>query len=216
MEQLSNFGDERQLARCVYCGDSAESRDHVPSRVLLDDPLPTNLPVVPACESCNQGFSLDEQYVACLVDCAVAGGTSSEVIPRRKVRSILARTPALSARVEAARAVELESARVRNVALKLARGHAAFELNEPQFGDPSVVTLEPLICMEARRRNTFESPPRRTAWPEVGSRAMQRIATGSTGWIVVQSGRYRYMAVATDDVVVRFVLSEYLACEILW
>src|SRR5579883_1837339 len=72
MEQIPNFGDIRQLAWCVYCGGGTETRDHVPSKVLLDDPLPKNLAVVPACLSCNTGLSGDE-YFACLIECVLAG-----------------------------------------------------------------------------------------------------------------------------------------------
>lgn len=49
MHQLRNYGDERQLSACVFCRRETETRDHVPSRVLLDEPYPENLPVVPAC-----------------------------------------------------------------------------------------------------------------------------------------------------------------------
>ncbi len=36
------------------------------------------------------------------------------------------------------------------------------------------------------------------------------------GWLTVQEGRYRYMVVGTDNFVVRGVLSEYLAFEVIW
>jgi hypothetical protein len=73
MEQLENFGDERQSAYCVHCAGQTDTRDHVPSRVLLDEPYPPNLPVVPACRDCNEEASADEEYVACLVECTLAG-----------------------------------------------------------------------------------------------------------------------------------------------
>ncbi len=34
--------------------------------------------------------------------------------------------------------------------------------------------------------------------------------------IVVQPGRDRYVAVAEQAVMIRIVLSEYLACEVIW
>jgi hypothetical protein len=61
MRQLRTFGDERELCLYAYCEGVPETRDHVPSRVLLDEPYPENLPVVPACKSCNSGFSADEE-----------------------------------------------------------------------------------------------------------------------------------------------------------
>jgi hypothetical protein len=45
---------------------------------------------------------------------------------------------------------------------------------------------------------------------------MQRIAAGECGWITVQEGRYRFVAAAGAAAIVRMVLSEYLACEVVW
>jgi len=45
MRQLHSFADDRLLAGCVYRSGSTETRDHVPSRVLLDEPYQENLPV---------------------------------------------------------------------------------------------------------------------------------------------------------------------------
>jgi hypothetical protein len=75
MLQTRTYGDERQLAFCAFCGGPTGTRDLCPSRVLLDEPYPENLPVVPACVACNTRFSPDEQYLACLVSCVVAGST---------------------------------------------------------------------------------------------------------------------------------------------
>lgn len=46
MEQVPQFGDQRQLANCALCGSTTETRDHLPAKVFFDDPLPANLPVV--------------------------------------------------------------------------------------------------------------------------------------------------------------------------
>lgn len=64
-------------------------------RVFLDDPFPTNLPVVAACLDCNSGFSRDEEYVACLIESAIAGNTDPERIKRAKVAQILRRSERL-------------------------------------------------------------------------------------------------------------------------
>lgn len=49
MQQLENFGDQRQVAWCGYCGGRPETFGEVPSRAFLDEPYPDNLPNVPAC-----------------------------------------------------------------------------------------------------------------------------------------------------------------------
>lgn len=226
MDQIRNFGDDRQVARCAYCGHGTLTRDHVPSRVLLDKPYPANLPVVSACQKCNQGFSADEEYVACLIDCVVAGSAAPADVKRDKIRQILSRKPALTARLAKARRQTdesthflIEEQRVRNVLLKLGRGHALYELNEPQIDEPSSFTYAALPSLSIDLRTRFERAPESAIWPEVGSRAMQRLASGGSiypQWIIAQPGQYRYLAYVCDAVVVRTVLSEYLACEIVW
>lgn len=226
MKQFRNLGDERQTARCTYCGRDTSTRDHVPPRVFLDDPYPDNLPVVPACQECNAGFSIDEEYVACLIDCVISGTASPKEVQREKIRRILLSKPALAARLAMARDAEsgviqfaAESSRVTSVILKLGRGHALFELNEPHYDHPSSVSYIPATLLSDGGRSQFEALPSSGVWPEVGSRAMQRIVMGYSGtpqWIVVQPGRYRYAAFVSDRAIVRMVLSEYLACEVVW
>ena len=229
MRQIRNYGDERQLSKCVYCSTSDTStRDHVPSKALLDEPFPENLPVVPACEACNNSFSGDEEYLACLIDCVLAGEVDSEKVRRSKVRRLLRERPALASRLLEARTIKgneirfaAEEARVRNVVMKLARGHAAYELNEPQFDEPLSYSVIPLVLLTNDQRESFEVVDDGIAlWPEVGSRAMTRLFEGydlEPGlWITVQPGRYRYMATIADGIIVRMVLSEYLACQVIW
>lgn len=201
----------------------------MPSKVLLDEPYPTNLPVVPACRICNESFALDEEYVACLIECTLAGSVNPEDMERKKLRETLRRRSTLASRLEKARqrtlfgdtVFSIEPDRVRKVVLKLARGHIAFELSQPQYDEPASVMIAPMPLMTAGERDQFEGPPAAeawpfAAWPEVGSRAMQRIAMGQLPWVEVQPNRYRYLATDADGLIVRMVLSEYLACEVRW
>lgn len=227
MRQLRNHGDERQWNRCAHCGGRTESRDHVPSKVLLDEPFPKNLPRVDCCDACNQASSLDEEYVACLVDVAIAGSADPRRVSRSKVARLLRDKPALQERLRRSlgkrnqerAGISVEVERVRRVAEKLARGHAVFELNEPQYGPATEVMVLPLKMLGSQRRESFEHVPVPDVWPEVGSRAMQRVAArgGLAEWLEVQEGRYRYLAVATQaGILVRAVLSRYLAIEVRW
>jgi hypothetical protein len=225
MRQLPSHGDDRNKGWCVYCGGSEETGDHVPSRVLLDEPFPENLPVVPACGSCNGSFSRDEEYLACVVECAIAGSLASAA-KRLRVGAILDRSAGLTARLNSARyesdgqvGFSAEIDRVRNVLVKLARGHAAFEENEPQLDEPASVLFAPFTAMNERQRADFESArDRRGFWPEGGSRAMYRVLlgdVGSNGWVEVQPGRYRYR-VHPGGRRVHIVIAEYLAAEVTW
>jgi len=135
MRQILPTADERILAACIYCGAAPDSRDHVPSRVLLDDPFPENLPVVPSCRGCNTSFSFDEEYCAALIDCVTVGTAEPTSHHRAKVRRILEHQPALAAALQSGRSVDPTTGatsfapdldRMRSLVLKLAKGHAAF------------------------------------------------------------------------------------------
>jgi len=74
----------------------------VPSKVLLETPYPTELPTVPSCRSCNESYSLDEEYVACFLECVVAGSVQNAMNSRPKVAKTLDRKPPLARRLELA------------------------------------------------------------------------------------------------------------------
>ena len=104
--------------------------------------------------------------------------------------------------------------------MKLARCQAAYELNEPMLDKPEYVMFSPLGLLDAEQTTQFESVPDVEVWPEVGSRAMQRLLIVDEaylgGWVIAQENRYRYMAIGVDCVMVRGVLNEYLAYEVIW
>ncbi len=226
MKQLKNYGDQRQSGWCAYCGGDTLTRDHVPSKVFLDAPYPENLPVVRACNNCNQWFSADEEYLACVIESVLSVSTSPSEIRRPNIQRILSKKPALAERIRrACRQIDgvthfaIEEERVKNVFLKLGRGHALYELNEPRFEEPSSLQFAPLVSLADDVRDQFERIVEPLIWPEVGSRAMQRMAfsnRNSSGWLIVQPGRYRFFTFAGEIVIVRMVISEYLAGEIVW
>ena len=88
MEQINNFADKRLIRGCIYCYRPAETRDHVPSKCLLEKPFPENLPVVGCCDSCNQSFSKDEQYFVCLIESVLCGSTDQAFISCPDYRKI--------------------------------------------------------------------------------------------------------------------------------
>lgn len=82
MDPRQLFVDERLTGFCVYCGAAPESGDHCPSKVLLDEPFPPNLPVLDACADCNNHLSLDEQYIACLIETVICGSANPDDVSR--------------------------------------------------------------------------------------------------------------------------------------
>ncbi len=229
MQQLRCYGDDRNKGFCVHCGGPHETVDHVPSKVLLDEPYPENLMAAPACRKCNNKLSIDEEYLACLLECVIAGDTAPEKLHRAKVARILRENSSLLTRLQQARTDGAEGPvwapeddRVNRVVLKLARCHAAFELNEPRLQDPSRLEVKPLLLMTDDERVVFErGDDAFVIWPEVGSRAMQRLIVAGTdaiveGWLVVQEGNYRFRTSQANGLIVKIVLREYLGCEIVW
>lgn len=222
MQQMKDFGDVRARGVCVYCGEVPDSRDHVPSKVLLDDPLPENLHVVEACTSCNNSFSLDEQYVAALLECILRGGTENHVLKRVKVRNILDKNHVLRARLEKAKrsddsetCFEIEYSRVENVVMKLARGHAAYESGSPRLDKPIACSIAPLPLLSDEHISQFELITPSAVWPEIGTRAFAR-AVMREGWVIVQPDVYRFTVVTGAITTVRLLIHEYLAAEVIW
>jgi hypothetical protein len=241
MDQISNLADDRLINGCIYCGGPAETRDHVPSRVFLDPPYPENLPVVGACRECNQGFSKDEEYFVCWIESARAVSTDPSKIMRTSVARAMERSPALRTRIEASikryeDQIEfgVETDRIKNVMLKLARGHAAFELSQPCREEPDQFWCGPLMALSKEERELFNAPHMQQMFGEIGSRGLQRLLVTEmvlqtekgdksvfrclvNDWIDVQENYYRYLAI--DDVgglVIRIVIAELYACEIAW
>lgn len=78
---------EQKTGECAYCGVIGPvTRDHVPPENLFPEPLPTNLIKVPACNSCNNGFKLDDEYFRL----AIMTGIDGERFPRELEHSVQA------------------------------------------------------------------------------------------------------------------------------
>lgn len=229
MKRVECYGDSRILAGCFHCGGAADTVDHTPPKVLLDKPYPDEMIVVPSCYACNNSASLDESWLACVIECVVTGEVEAERVTRPAIAKMLAHSPALAASMAAIRSIgetgtmfSPDMDRVRRIVTKIAHAHAAYELHEHFEHDPTCVEVFPLPLLSDAALHEFESLGGAgfAMWPEVGSRAMQRLLEGypgdRPGWVVVQEGRYRYMAGIEDGRVVRMVISEYLGCKVSW
>ena len=230
MDPRHVYIDDRLKGNCAYCGGWADSRDHIPSKVLLDRPYPENLPVIGACEECNSGFSADEEYVSCLIECVIQGTTDPDDRFREKIASTLKSRPAIAERIKKGRQIGKnnepvwmpEWKRIEKVVLKLARGHMSYELGVQHVEKPKILNILPFPTMTQIEIEQFNMPieSERFLLPEIGSRAFINLMTGKPtaycNWNVVQDGRYRYTIGQTAGDWVKFVLSEYLACFVAW
>jgi hypothetical protein len=219
--------DSRLAGYCAYCGCPPATRDHCPPRFFLDDPLPDDLPVVDACGDCNSGHSLDEEYFACFLDAVVTGTAVPGPKHRSKVRATLERKPQLVADLSRRASIEVsgdavwapDEDRTRRIVMKLARGHATFELASAPLEEPTTYWVAPLLALPDVNRQQFEAAgSSHGLWPEIGSRAFYRslgaLPYPDAPWVVVQPNRYRYSV--ADGTSVWIVLSEYLAAYVEW
>ena len=243
MDQLTDYSDSRNRGFCIHCGiglrPGESNRDHVPTRGLLDPPYPDNLPVVAVCRQCNSGFSLDEEYLVAFLGSVLSGSTRPNAVRYPTASGILTHNPRLVRRIDRSQIVQStlwgdtevlwkpELDRIERVIVKNARGHVLYEIGEPLLEQPSHVRVCPMEAMTARQVDLFENVPHGSGWPEVGSRIMQRaLVVHSLGdsqevyfdsWQDVQDDVYRYaVAQVSDGLLVRMVLREYLAAEVLW
>lgn len=234
MEHINEFVDERQKGWCLHCGVSIQgvplSRDHVPTKGLLDRPLPAHTPQVEVCHQCNNSFSLDEEYFVAFLSCVLSGSAVPEEQANPKIRRALERNPALVIRLEASKQIyttqgeeqgtiwQPEIERIKRIVLKNARGHAFYEYGEPMLDAPAHIWAAPYETLTASQQEEFEDV-QISAWPEVGSRMMTRFVSGidlENGWVIVQEDIYRYAIVQKGTLLVRSLIRNYLATEVFW
>lgn len=231
MRQIKTFSDERYEYNCSYCGGETGTRDHIPSKVFLDEPYPENLPVVPACDICNQDFSLHEEYIACLIESAKGGTTEIDKLKREKIKRIFKQKPLLQKRIEESKFEEngiiyfkAEEERLRKVIVKLVKGHAKFEYSQPQFEEPQHLWANALGSLTQEQLNDFLSVKKSAIdkVPEIGSRAFHRVLISEQfivqeKWIEVQERNYSYLTEDLGDSIrVKLIIRMFLAVEAIW
>lgn len=228
MIYIRNFADSRQTEFCAFCADikSSLTKEHTPSKILLNKPYPENLHIVYACEKCNKGFSLDEEYIAYWIDMALFKKRDIETERYKKALRVLEKRPSLKKRILGSNLfgqnelLPIEEDKFENVLFKLASGHVLYKQNNPQYEKPTSIKWNFLDSFDNKERSSFENTPKMDVYPEVGSRTV--IMINSSGeicyqWEIVQNSMYRYIVADVDNsVIVKLVLSEFIACEIIW
>ncbi len=236
MKGLLDFADERHKAWCIHCGAvlaSVETNlDHIPSKCILDRPFPENLPTICICRLCNTSFCTDEEYFIAFLGSVLAGTTDPNQQVVERAKKTLSKNFRLQDEIEAQLRFEKDANgndlvtfvpdidRIRNVVVKNARGHVLFEHGQPANGEPEHVAIQPLPTLTPEAVRYFETIDYGAGWPEVGSRLMSRLISAEDmrpdGWVIVQPNVYRFAVVDNGQFVVRTVIREYLATEVVW
>ena len=223
------YGDSRLTDFCAYCGSLAETEDHVPSRCFLDEPYPQDMPVVPCCYKCNHDFSVDEEYVSCLIDCMKFDTVIPDEIPREKTRRTLLHSPKLQERIALQKrefggktVFDYEKERFEKVMHKLAYGHLAFENDILSWDSTCNISMWRLPEMSNSQKKAFFQTYKGSLLPEVSSHGLEHVVlysidndvdSFSNPWITVQEGRYSY-CVSPDSDRVKFIIADFLAVEV--
>jgi hypothetical protein len=235
MDELRDFSDERHKAWCIHCNGALKpattNKDHVPSKSLLDQPFPPNLPLVLVCVDCNTSFSENEQYLVAFLGSVLRGTTDPNLHEDTAAKRILRWNSSLRASIEQARREyrtvagetrllwQPDEEKINKALTKNARGHVYHELGEPIFGDPTSAWSKPLEHFHPEDRDEFERSAMPDLWLEIGCRLMTRLLSGQDldgSWIVVQPGVYRFNIHFGTPIRVRMILREYLAAEVTW
>lgn len=90
-----------KIRQCVYCGEfKGTTKDHVIPKSLFTRPYPSNLITVPACFSCNNAKSLDDDFLRDLLTTDFIGSHSpvAQKIFETKVMSSAAQDSSLLVR----------------------------------------------------------------------------------------------------------------------
>ena len=224
------YGDTRLNNFCAFCGCPLGTEDHVPSKCFLDKPHPQDLPVIPCCYKCNHEFSLDEEYVSCMIDCMKAGTASPILIIRReKTRKSLMHNPKLQERISAqirdfggVLLYDIEKERFKTVFRKLAFGHLAYENDTLAWDSPYSIDIHLLSEMSDSQRDDYSRLYRGELLPEVCTHGLEHamlswedghLDSCISPWIPIQEGRYRY-CLSPNGNIVKFVIAEFLAVEV--
>lgn len=228
MKQIKPFSDERSAAFCAFCGDLPDTRDHVPPKAFLDEPYPDNLPVVGSCQACNGQASLNEQYIACLLEVVACGSADPARLSRQKIARTLTRDPRLAARLAARMYPGIgfslssdDRDRLHAVLKKIACGIWAYEIGEVNHCNIRSVNYAALDVLDTAKLERFLSLEHPEILPEVGSRMLSRIlAAGdlsrSNSWIEVQAERFSYgVEIYSCGGRVKMIVRDYLAAELL-
>lgn len=236
MKQMRDYADERHKGRCIHCnadlGIAESNLDHVPSKTILDRPFPNDLPTVQICKSCNTSFSNDEEYFTAFLGSVLAGTADPDQQVVERSEKILGNNHRLQNEIVSQLQIVKgadgndqvtfvpDIARIQNVVIKNARGHVLFEHGQRAEGEPAHVAIHPIPTLSPNALANFETIDYGAGWPEVGSRLMQRLISGEDmrpdGWVVVQPNVYRFAVMNHGQFIVRTVIREYLATEVVW
>ncbi|MEA4987941.1 MAG: hypothetical protein VB095_07765 [Anaerovorax sp.] len=217
---------------CIYCGKPANTREHVPSKAFLSEAFPDNLPTIPACFDCNNGYSNDEKYVSSYLE-ILKSFIYEDYVIKPNICNRLEKDQCLKELIY--NQIQKQDDKVKftfdeerfiNIIVKLARGHVAYELDYVDFDKFPRIWYRFEFQLAEEERREFDTIPLMDKAPEVGSRWTSHIGiiedesgliTTFSEWNVVEDNTYRYNTYISDNrICVKFCIGEFLFCYLEW
>lgn len=224
---------------CIYCGKKADTREHVPSKVFLLEPLPENLPTLPACLECNNSYSHDELIVSILVQLLKkkhygANYEFSETVKKRLIKERnIDLVKKLNDIIDKNEFSTLDK-EINRVLTKLAIGHSVWEISEGYFTGGGRETSESVHVEYRTIDNMSEDEINdflqyfiitNELLPELGSRAYnERILVMEINgkpshiildWVEVQDAEYMYTCYRFgNEILVKMLINNYLFAKV--
>lgn len=214
---------------CVYCGELSDTREHAPSRVFLRKPYPNeDLPVLPACQKCNNSFSNDELYTELYIDSMRYLSGYAESLSKENHERIKRNTAFFDAQNDLSKYYSGEiipiNEKIVRILTKLAVCHMVYELSEGYCVNgacihPTSVAYSFAFDMASEEMKQYDSfiLMNDKQVPEIGSRVFDKIFVLEPvlqqvdnqesnkmqmiimNWSEIQEHNYRYIAWLEND-----------------
>lgn len=225
---------------CVYCGNSADTREHCPSKVFLKKPYPNDLPVVPACQKCNNGFAQDELYTKAFIELYQNHCYNTPITVSQERKEVREAQQTFSQSVQNGQVCYDD--RIGRILVKLSICHAAYELTEGYYADdrsgiPEYIsyTFRPNMTDEEIDNANDFIPLNDCILPTLGSRVFNkiyvfepvlsshdgdgvgRVPLPVMDWTDVQDKHYRYVCwLDKHHINIKLVISEFLFATVVF
>lgn len=206
--------------------------------------MPSDLPVLSACQNCNNGFSSDELYTRTYIEClkAVLIDNNLDCLHVESTDRKEKREVKLTIKKALDQKMLIFDDRVGRVLLKLAIGHAVYELSEGYHslawdGIPLYTKYIIRATVSEKEWNylEFAEAMNDKILPVVGSRVYRNLLVCQLplksfedssdvnlnllmmDWTDIQDGEYRYIAYLDDDkLVVKMIILDFLYGEVVF
>lgn len=232
--------DKNSYSECIYCGNAANTREHIPSKVFLVKPFPNNLGIVPACQNCNKSFSNDELFLSLLIEIIKSNHYGKGyILPEKSKIRMNYNKKMISDIKRLIENKELDqfNKKISNILFKLAVGHSVYELSEGYCIKNGQINYSFLNRMSTEEINEFILPfdIGGNPLPEVGSRVYERILIVELNltsihdseqkliaplllldWVDVQDTKYTYTCYKFgNEIIVKIIINDFMYAKVI-